>query len=77
MSPTDETRLDDGRGNHRRGSSSWLPRDEAPKQSVSTSSVTLRKKLIVIAFLPWKSLNSVTHFINQKTIEKSVAICRA
>jgi len=41
MSPTHETRLDDGRGNHRRGSSSWLPRDEAPKQSVSTSELYL------------------------------------
>jgi len=41
MSPTHETRLDDGRGNHRRGSSSWLPSDEAPKQSVSTSELYL------------------------------------
>jgi len=41
MSPTHETRLDDGRGNHRRGSSCWLPRDEAPKQSVSSSELYL------------------------------------
>lgn len=41
MSPTHETRLDDGRGNHRRGSSCWLPRDEAPKQSVRTSGIYL------------------------------------
>ena len=39
MSPTHETGLDDGRGNHRRGSSSRLPRDEAPKQSVRKNGI--------------------------------------
>ena len=45
MSPTHETGLDDGRGNHRRGSSCWLPRDETPKQSVRNQAQRLNKSI--------------------------------
>jgi len=57
MSPTHETRLDDGRGNHRRGSSCWLPRDEAPKQSVrrNEKGVFVSKTSGLIAFFQGES----------------------
>jgi hypothetical protein len=56
--------IDDGRGNHRRGSSSWLPRDEAPKQSVKVLLAFRSEEATAIAFSAVKSLNSVAHFIN-------------
>jgi hypothetical protein len=75
MSPTHETRLDDGRGNHRRGSSSWLPRDEAPKQGLECFYFPRQKKPGVIAFSA-VAVSEVLSALHQlRIIEKRVLIC--